>query len=134
MASRSNSPSRLNLDVGDGVFFHLSHNLALIGGVYADNRQQVDFDRAEDIEFRDASVIGVSQEYRALLENQDVDSICGVYHSVRGIDMHTFVRDNNKNGAVIKNVTFSGFSGLVGTSSGCEEAVVMHFDDEVRVQ
>jgi hypothetical protein len=111
---------------GDGLFFHNSRNLAVVGGIFADNREQLDFDRAEEIEFRDATVIGVSDEYRSLLQSQAVSSICASYDSVVGIQLHTFSRSTKDNGATIENITLSGF-----VNTGCSQAVAVDFDDEV---
>lgn len=119
--------SRSYRNRGDGLFFHNSRNLAVVGGVFADNREQLDFDRAEEIEFRDAAVIGVSPEYRSLIQTQDVSSICGFYTSVVGIQLHTFTRSTNDDyGATVDNVTISGF-----TNTGCEKEAAFDFDDEV---
>ena len=122
--------SRSYRNRGDGLFFHNSRNLAVLGGVFADNREQLDFDRAEEIELRDAAVIGVSPEYRSLLQTQDVSSICGLYTSVVGIQLHTFTRSANDDfGATIDNVTISGF-----TDTGCAKEVAFDFDDEVSTE
>jgi len=118
--------SRSYRNKGDGLFFHNSRNLAVVGGVFADNRQQIDFDRAEEIVFRNAAVIGVTPEYRSLLQGQTAPSICASYNSVVGIGLHTFSRSTDDNGATIENVTISG---LVDT--GCGQAVAVNFDDEV---
>lgn len=37
--------SRFYRNRNDGIFFHNSRNLAVVGGVFADNREQLDFDR-----------------------------------------------------------------------------------------
>lgn len=110
----------------DGVFFHNSKNLTVVGGIYADNREQLDFDRAEYITLRDATVVGVSPEFRRLMEAQDVDPPCE-YGKVVGVQLHTFTRDSRGNGAYLQNVSFTGFVDV-----GCEDAFPIDFDDEVR--
>jgi hypothetical protein len=120
--------SRLYRNRGDGLFFHNSRNLAVVGGVFADNREQLDFDQAEGIDFRDALVIGVTPEYRSLIQSQSVSSICGMYSSVTGIQLHSFSRNTKDNGAAIKNITISGFM-----DTGCDNAAAFKFDDKVCI-
>lgn len=110
----------------DGLFFHNSKNLTVVGGIYADNREQLDFDRAEYITLRDASVIGISPEFRQLIETQDVDPPCE-NGKVVGVQLHTFTRRSSGVGASLQNVSFSGF-----IDTGCDEAIAIDFDDEVR--
>lgn len=110
---------------GDGVFFHNSKNLTVAGGVFADNREQLDFDRAEFITLRDARVIGISPQYESLLDRQDVDSPCNGARVI-GVQLHTFTRDHEAVGAILENVQFSGFVG-----NGCPKSVGIDFDDEV---
>jgi len=110
----------------DGVFFHNSRNLTVIGGIYADNRDQLDFDRAEYITLRDATVIGVSLEFRELMQTQNVDPSCK-YGKVVGVQLHTFTLDSWANGASIQNVSFPGF-----VDTGCDEAFAINFDTVTR--
>lgn len=112
----------------DGVFFHNSKDLSVIGGVYADNREQLDFDRAEYITLRDAEVIGVSPEFRKLLQTQNVGRVCR-YDKVVGVQLHTFTRHSRGIGASLQNVRFSGF-----VDTGCDKAFAIDFDDEVRLR
>lgn len=118
--------SRVYRNEEDGVFFHNSKNLSVIGGIYADNREQVDFDRAEYVTIRDATVVGVSPEFRELMRVQDVDKVCE-RDKVVGVQLHTFTRRLSEMGASIENVTFTGF-----VDTGCEKAFAIDFDDEVR--
>jgi hypothetical protein len=111
---------------GDGVFFHNSKNLTLVGGTFADNREQLDFDRAEYITLRDSRVIGISPEYQSLIDSQDAGSPCNG-DRVIGVQLHTFTRDHEAIGAVLDNVQFSGFA-----NTGCAKSVGIDFDDEVR--
>ena len=110
----------------DGVFFRNSRNLTVIGGIFADNREQIEFDRAEYITLCDATVIGVSPEFRELMQAQGVDAPC-TNGKVVGVQLHAFTRDSRGNGATLKNVSFSGFAG-----TGCDQAYAIDFDDEVR--
>jgi hypothetical protein len=102
-------------------------NLTIMGGVFADNREQLDFDRAEYITLRNARVVGISPEYASLMSRQDVGSPCNG-DRVIGVQLHTFTRDHEAVGAVIENVQFSGFAG-----TGCGKSVGIDFDDEVRL-
>jgi len=72
------------------------------------------------------TVIGVSLEFRELMQTQNVDPSCK-YGKVVGVQLHTFTQDSWGNGASIQNVSFSGF-----VDTGCDEAFAVNFDDEVR--
>lgn len=117
----------------DGIFIHKCRNIALLGGVYADSRVQIDVDRADNIHIQNLTVIGISDEYQNVMESQGAPSICNLYgklsrgRSNTGIQLHTFVNEVEGSGAVIKNVTFAGF----GATSVCEKVAAISFDDEV---
>ena len=101
-------------------------NLTVDGGVFADNREQLDFDRSEYITLRNARVIGISHEYQSMIERQDAGSPCNG-DRVIGVQLHTFTREHQAVGAVLENVEFSGFAG-----NKCGKSVGIDFDDEVR--
>lgn len=114
-------------NLGDGVFFHNSRNLALIGGVYADNRIQVDFDRADNVSLHGGQIVGVSPEYRSLQESQNVRGLCpNSQRSLIGVELHSFVRHTVYLGATIVGTRFSGFE-----NTGCGHEVVFDFDDDI---
>jgi hypothetical protein len=121
------SNSRFYRNKNDGLFFHNSRNLAVEGGIFADHRESLDIDRAENITIRDLRIIGISDDYRVLMREQDADDICRTDSWMSGIELHSFTRDMDFDGATIENVTFSGFDGTRCLSSSAFEV-----DDEVR--
>lgn len=108
---------------GDGIFFHNSENLSITGGVLADNKIQADFDRADNIVIDGTVVIGVTSLYQEIVDTQ----IGTPFHddTVVGIELHGFVRDPSLQGATIRNVRFSGFSG-----SRSNHTALIQFDSE----
>ena len=71
-------------------------------------------------------MIGVSPEFRTMQQLQGVDSPCD--DNIVGVQLHTFTRNSNGNGAMLRNVSFSGF-----IDTGCSEASAINFDDEVII-
>jgi hypothetical protein len=96
-----------------GVFFHASRNLVVIGGVLADNKIQFDFDRgAENIHFQDTSVIGVTDLYKEVVRTQPGAPAQDV---VVGLELHSFTLNIAREGATIRNITFSGFANTLAS-------------------
>ncbi len=77
------------------------------GSLLADNRIQFDFDQGgENILLQNASLIGVSDQYKYVLSTQPEVS---AHSSTTGIELHGFTLDNVNDGASIHDVQFSGF-------------------------
>jgi hypothetical protein len=108
-----------------GLFIHFSKNIKVVGGIFADNREGLEIDRADNIDVQDATFIGVSQSYRDLMESQGVKNACRQGRVV-GLEHHTWKNDPELDGSSVKNLTFTGF-----TETGCPVAQAIHVDDRV---
>ena len=109
------------------MFFHNSRNLALVGGLFADNQIQVDFDRADKVSLHGGKVIGISPEFRALRESQpNIRNVCAANRRLIGVHLHTFVRHTIYDGATLGGTAFSGFG-----DTGCPAESVFDFDDDI---
>lgn len=92
----------------EGVFIHNSRNIAVEGGVLADNRKQFDFDRAaENIRLHGASLIGVTEQFKYVTNTQPEAT---GHSSVVGIELHGFTLNGDNDGASITDIAFSGFA------------------------
>ena len=116
-----------------GAFFHNSRNLAVSGGVFADNRIQIDIDRARSVRVEGATVAGCSPQFRSAAEAQRArraESRRPDDVPVVGVQLHTFRNSENDllTGASISNVHFTDFEG-----TGCNNSVAINFDDEQRI-
>jgi len=122
-----------------GVFIHNSRDMAVLGGVFADNRRSIDFDRAEKMELRNVDIIGYSDEYKKIVQTEQFKDTtgkrCPPHVKLVGIDMHTFTRKDHTApwidfGAQISNVSLSGF-----VDTGCENgkgAYALNFEEQVE--
>jgi hypothetical protein len=111
-----------NMD--EGIFLHNSKNIAIKGGILADNRMQVDLDRADKIRLEGTSIVGLSESFRAT-----VDSQAGLQsHSdmLVGIQLHGY-NLFEEGGAQIRSVSFSGFD-----DTGSNYVALIDIDDEVN--
>ena len=54
---------------GSGVFIHNSRNINVDGGIFADNRVQIDVDRSPTCSVLNAEIVGYSPEYKALVDS-----------------------------------------------------------------
>lgn len=59
-----------------GVFIHNSRNIAIAGGVFADNRIGIDVDRSPTCSVTNATIIGLSPEYRSLSTQASLPKHC----------------------------------------------------------
>lgn len=114
----------------EGVFVHNSRNLAIEGAILADNRIQFDFDRgAENIRLQNASLFGVTDQYKYVLDTQPD---APAHSSVIGIELHGFTLDGTNDGALIRDVGFYGFEDTRASHSALIEidadATHGHFD------
>lgn len=109
-----------------GMFIHVSRNIVVKGGLFADNMLGVDIDRDDAIRIEDTKVIGESDSYRSLMAAKRLDTkVCNNPHI--GIELHTQLRAPRAMGIVIKNVEFTGFSHIP-----CSDAVPFLLDSSVR--
>ena len=108
-----------------GVFIHNSRNIAVVGGVLADNMIQFDFDRgAHDIRLEGTSVIGVTDLYKSVVRTQpDTPAHSDV---VIGVQLHGFTLDMSAEGGTIRDITFSGFS-----DTQANRTALIAIDDDV---
>ena len=116
-------------NVGDGVLLHNSKNLGLDGGVFADNRRQVEVDKqADDITVTNSIIIGFSELYRLEVEMAKRKSHCPAWRPMVGIQLHSFLRFRDSKGYQLKNLTFQDF----GEEIGCVGSTALEMDDQVR--
>jgi len=109
-----------------GVFFHLSRNIKVDGGIIADSHEGIDIDRSDNIDLQGTTIIGVSTNYRRLQAVQKVPSICR-QGTITGLEHHTWKNDPTLDGSSIRNLTFTGF-----LETGCElGAAAIRIDDRV---
>ena len=83
----------------------------------------MDIDRAEGIEVRNVKVIGMSENYKKLRDEQGVPPVC-YRRRVTGVDLHTWTIFKGYGGTIFENVEFSGFS-----DTQCREAYTINMDD-----
>jgi hypothetical protein len=107
---------------GDGFFLRNSNNIAVTGGVLADNAIQIDIDRTGAIRVEGTSMIGLSDSFR-----RSIGSKTGVLsHSetLIGIQLHgkSFF---DQGGAQVRSVSFSSFE-----SSASKYVALFDVDDE----
>ena len=101
---------------GAGFFIHNSRNIHIEGGKYADNRRQIDIDRAPGCSVNGASLVGYSQEYRNIVQTSKTRSHCPSEYPLVGVQLHTYWSGGVKNlGTDISNVHFE----RLGSSTGC---------------
>jgi hypothetical protein len=95
------------------------------GGLFADNKVNVDTDRDEFVTVDAAKVVGESDSYRNLMVRKRLaDRVCRNAHI--GIELHTQLKTPKAPPIVIKNVEFSGFSHLT-----CADALPFSMDPSV---
>jgi len=116
-------------NAGDGVLLHNSKNLGILGGVFADNRRQIEIDKqADDVTVTNAAVIGFSPLYQIEVEAANRKSHCPAYRPLVGIQLHSFLRYRDSKGYTLTNVTFEHF----GEATGCVGSVSIEMDEQVR--
>lgn len=69
---------------------------------------QAEFDQAENITVFGTDIIGLSNEYKAIIDSQG--GRLSLPSIVKGFELHSFVVRRGEPGALIENVTFSGFA------------------------
>jgi hypothetical protein len=107
------------------LFVHLSNNILVQGGLFADNTVSVDVDHDDNVTVNGVTVIGESESYRKYLAAKKLTSkVCGNSHI--GIELHTQLKTPKEPIIVIKNIKFSGFSHM-----NCSNAVPFSLDDSV---
>jgi len=115
---------------GDGVLLHNSAKLWIKGGIYADNRVQVEVDKqADDVWVTDGIMIGYSESFRLLVEATNTKSHCPASRPNVGLQLHSYLRFRDSHGYVIKNITFDQFGEDI---TGCEGSVGIDLDPESR--
>ena len=100
-----------------GFMLHKNHNYVVSDAVFADNDLGMDVDRTNAVVFRDSVIIGVSQLYRQLIKSQGVEEICR-RGKIVGLDMHTWVLNNDSGGVSLENISISGFDEAASTRCG----------------
>jgi hypothetical protein len=114
---------------GHGIFFHLSRNLGVDGALVADNTNGFGLDESDDLEIRNTVIVGKSP----LFISQGLSSWCyGPTNSNKvGIQLQPLT-NKGKNGAIMKNLTFSGFTNT--GCSGSSTALSLEARPDVRLQ
>lgn len=115
-------------NAGNGVFIHNSGNIKIEGGLYADNRVQVDLDRAPACTVDGATIVGYSEEFRSIKETTKVRGHCPSSYPLRGVEIHSYwVGGSENGGASITNTVFENFAG-----TECDDTVAILVDEENR--
>ena len=96
----------------------------VINGTFADNPTAIDIDRSEEIGVLNTKITGRTTIQQELEQRQNVPSVCDE-NSLVGIEMHTYVRKAENNGAYI-DVDFSGFD-----ASMCDKVSHFALDNEL---
>jgi hypothetical protein len=110
----------------NGLFIHLSRNIVVQGGLFADNVIGIDIDKDDAIRVVGAKVIGESDSFRNLMLAKKLDKqVCNSPHI--GIELHTELRTAKDTGIAISDVVFSGFGHIP-----CSDAVPFSMDSSVR--
>ena len=118
---------------GAGAFSHNGLNQTYIGGYFADNQHiGIDIDRSYHGRIEDATIVGYSAEYEALVESPSNTegiqalSSCGYNNVVqRGIQLHAAKSGGNNNvGYHISGVTFERY----GSITGCYDSAAIDVD------
>jgi hypothetical protein len=115
---------------GDGILLFNSRWLTIRGGVYADNRMQVESDKhADRITIENAYLEGYSDSFRYQVQaRREVHSHCPVFRPLYGIQLHTYLRFRDSQGYRINNITFKN---LGETITGCAGSAALGLDPEV---
>jgi hypothetical protein len=114
-----------------GVFFHITRNVLVKGGLLADNRVGIDVDRADDIRIRNTEIIGRSNVYEKLATDTgsgiSVPRFCTLESKAIGLQLHTWKDNPEEDGVTVMNVGFSGFANSICP----EDTVPVSMDDTV---
>ena len=121
---------------GSGVFFHNSWNLLVAGGVFADNRRQIQIHRADDVHVEDVDIYGQTQSYVDAQSRTGRWGLCPSSRSSQyGITIHSHLfrldRQSRQWGPTFKNIRFFNLSDSI-TGCGNTSAIEIH-DDDVEV-
>ena len=115
-------------NAGNGVFIHNSGNIKVEGGLYADNRVQIDLDRSPACSVDGARIIGYSEEFRNIKETTKSRGHCPSSWPLRGVEIHSFwVGGSEHGGSSITNTVFESFEG-----TECDGTVEILVDEENR--
>ena len=109
-------------NTGDGFFLRNSKNIAVTGGILADNEIQIDIDRVGAIRVEGTSIVGLSDSFlRSIRSNAGVASHSDI---LVGIQLHgkSFF---DEGGPQIRSVSFSSFE-----SSASKYVALIDVDDE----
>jgi parallel beta-helix repeat protein len=119
---------RLYRNSATGIFVHRSSNILISNSHFADNNIGIDLDRTDGIEVRNAVVIGESASYRSLMARQSVERVCRNDQDrwLIGIDLHTWKKEKEYAGAILSNITLSGFKNVQ-----CPNSASIHYDSQV---
>ena len=116
-------------NAGDGVLFHNSKGLGIDGGVFADNRRQIEVDKqSDDVTVTNALLIGFSRLYQLEVEAGNRKSHCPAWRPLVGVQLHSFLRYRDSKGYKLENVTFEDF----GTETGCVGSTAIEMDEQLR--
>lgn len=117
-------------NAGDGVLLHNSAKLWIKGGVYADNRVQVEVDKqADDVWVTDGIMVGYSEHFRKEVEASNTKSHCPASRPNVGVQLHSYLRFRDSRGYILRNITFEQFGEEL---TDCKGSVGIDLDPESR--
>jgi hypothetical protein len=115
-------------NAGNGFFIHNSENIKIQGGLFADNRVQVNIDRSPTCAIDGARIVGYSDEYRTIKETTYSRGHCPSGWPIRGVEVHTYwVGGTQYTGTNISNTQFENFG-----NTGCADSIAIRVDEEDR--
>jgi hypothetical protein len=116
---------------GDGVLMHNSENLAVDGGIFADNRIQIEVDKqADDVRVSNVVVLGFSDSFQYSTTVNKVASHCPAHRPIGGIQLHSYLRFRDSDGYILENIDFINFGEKA--TGGCVGSSAIDIDKEVR--
>jgi hypothetical protein len=87
--------------------------MKLLNGVLADNSIQADLDRADSIEINGTEIVGSTARFNEIVATQR--QRYGHEDQIIGVQLHSFVFNETKQGGTLVNVRFSGFEDAVSS-------------------
>ena len=111
------------------MLFHNSKKLGIEGGVFANNRRQIEVDKqSDDVNITNALIIGFSRLNQLKVEAGNRKSHCPASRPLVGVQLHSFFRCRDSKGYKLKNVTFED----LGTKTGCVGSTAIEMDEQLR--
>ena len=106
-----------------GFHLHRSHNIIVRSSLFADNANNLDIDRAEEVTVENVVIVGESPSFRNLMSRETGISTPCRNHRLIGLDLHTWKLHKQFGGATLRNLHISGF-----TDTACPRSFAIYID------